>query len=740
MPQGSPIGTPVNRIDGRDKVTGNARYGSDNHVDRLAHGYLLVSAAGRGTILSMDTGAAAGSPGVLAVYTPFNPLKLYNPTGGVGGANWVPLQDAEVRHHGQIIGLVVAETFEQARDAAALTRVTYDAKPPRASFEAGIPNATIPQGGFGEPPVQDFLADGVASIDDALAASEVTVSGSYSQPIENHNAMEPHSTTAVWQDGHVTVHSDTQSPIGHAGIIAGSVGVDPAKVHVISPYVGGGFGNKAPTWHHSMLTVAAARALGRPVRTVLTREQTFTVTGHRSMVAQTVALGATRAGVLTAVKHDAYSSLSAAGGMHEPSSGTTSRVLYRSPNLHVGQKVVTLDVPSCTFMRAPGEQSGSFAIESAMDELAVRLGIDPVELRLKNYATVLPGTDKPWSSKHLDECYRVGAEAFGWSRRDPVPGAVRSADRNWLIGMGMATAVYPANRFAATVVKVRLQADGTAGVSNATADLGTGMWTVLAMLGADALGIPMDRIRPDLGDSALTNNIGAFGSSSTASVAPALHAAAVAAQRALIQLAVDSPRSPFHGMAIEDVRYAGGALTAAGRTIGFGTLLDMIGTAAVEATGTGAPGSDTDHYAFHSFGAHFCEIRVNRRTGEPRLSRFTTVVDGGLIVNTKTARSQIAGGVIFGIGHALMEDTRVEPATGRLANANLGDYLLPVNPDVPPIDVHFVQYPDTVFNPLGVRGIGELGTVGAAAAIANAVYNATGRRVRDLPITLEKLL
>jgi xanthine dehydrogenase YagR molybdenum-binding subunit len=738
MPQQSPLGKPVNRVDGRLKVTGGAQYASDHQLDRLAHGYLVLSTVGRGSIRSMDTGAAERSAGVLAVYTPFNPLKLFNAVGDVGGQNWVPLQDTEVRHHGQIVGLVVAETFEQARDAATLIRVGYDARPPVASFEDNIPHATFPPPIFG-PPVEDFLADGFQSIDDALAAAEVTVSGSYSQAIKLHNAMEPHSTVAVWRDGYATVYSGTQIPIGHAQAIAQTVGVDAAKVHVISPFIGGGFGNKAQTWTHAVLTVAAAQALDRPVSTVLTREQTFTVTGHRSTVAQTVTLGATRDGELSAVKHDAYSSLSASGGFFPSAPNSTSRVLYRSKNLHVGQKVVTLDLPPSTFMRAPSEESGSFAIESAMDELAARLRMDPLELRRKNYATVMPGDGRPWSSKHLDECYRVGAEKFGWSRRNLVPGKRTTPDGNWLIGMGMATAAYPAARFPA-LVKVRLRADGTAGVSTASSDLGTGMWTVLAVLGADALGIPLDRIKSDIGDSALPNNSGAFGSTSTASAAPALRAAAESAKRSLIQLAVENTRSPFHGMNPQDLRYADGALIAGRRRVGFGDLLEVTGTPAVEATEGGAPGGDPAQIAFYSFAAHFCEVRVNRWTGEARVTRFTTAVDGGKIVNPKTARSQIIGGVIFGIGQALLEGIQVESATGRFANANLADYLLPVNPDVPPIDVHFVEYPDTTFNQDGVRGIGELGTVGSAGAIANAVYNATGRRVRDLPITLDKLL
>jgi xanthine dehydrogenase YagR molybdenum-binding subunit len=724
----SPLGTSVRRVDARLKVTGAARYAADHQVDGLCHGYLVLSTAGRGTIRAMDTRAAEASPGVLAVYTPANPLKLYVPGGA--GPNWVPLQDAEVRHHGQIIGMVVAETFEQARDAAALVRADVDARPPVASFVDGIPQATLPPGGRVE-----LLADGVASIDDALAASEVTVTADYRQPSKHHSAMEPHAVVAVWRDGRLTAYSGTQAPVGHARSIAAALGLDVTAVHVVSPHVGGGFGNKASTWTHDLVTAAAARALGRPVKTVLTREQTFTVTGHRSAVAHTLALGATRDGRLTALKHEAYSSLSTSGWFAEQATGTTSRLLYKADSLHVAQRVVRLDVPPSTVMRAPGEESGLFALESAMDELAHALRMDPVALRMANYATVYPGRGVPWSSKHLDECYARGAAEFGWDRRDPVPRA--TVDGDWLVGMGMSTALYPAGRLP-TTVKVRLRADGSAAVSTATADLGTGMWTVLAILGADGLGLPLDRIAPELGDSTLPDNAGAFGSTSTASVGSALRAAVESAISALVQLAVSHERSPFHGMAAAGVAYRDGDLVGDGRRVAFGDLLEVTSTSAVEGTGRDS-GGDGSRYAFHSFGAHFCEIRVNRWTGEPRLTRMTAVVDAGRIVNRLAATSQIAGGVIFGIGQALSEGALVEPATGRIANANFGDYLLPVNADVPPIDVHFVEHPDTIFNPVGVRGIGELGTAGAAPAIANAVFNATGVRVRELPITIEKL-
>lgn len=723
--------TDQSRIDGRLKVTGAARYSADYPVDNLAYGYLVLATIGRGTIRSVDAQAAAGSPGVLAVYSPANPLKLYGGAGGETGTTWLPLQDNEVRHHGQIVGLVVAGTFEQARDAAALVKLTYDPVPPRASFPDGIPDATLPGPIFGEPPVVDLLAPGVGSIDEALSASEVVVTAAYTQPIKLHNAMEPHATTAVWRDGYLTVYNGAQRAGGQAPTIAAAVGVDPSRVHVLSPHVGGGFGNRIVTWGHPLLAAAAAAALGRPVKIVLTREQTFTVTGHRSTVSQTVSLGASRDGTLVAVKHDAYASMSTSGGVYETGPHTTSRHLYRSPNIHVGQRIVTLDVPPCTWMRAPGEESGSFALETAMDELAVALGVDPVELRLRNNATQYAGRGVPYSSKHLDECYRVGAERFGWADRAPA------RDGDWLVGTGMATAVYPAIRFPATA-RVRLTAAGVAEVATATADLGTGMWTVLAVVGARSLGLPVDRIRPQLGDSALPANRGAVASAGTASAAPAVQAAAASARRALVDLAATHESSPFHGM--PDVSYADGVLTGGGLRLPFEDLLSTVDVAGVEATETSAPGQEQRQYAFVSFGAHFCEVAVNRWTGEPRVRRVTTVIDGGAVVNERTARSQIVGGVIFGIGHALLEEATLEPGTGRIANANLADYLLPGNPDVPRIDVHLLPHPDTAFNPLGARGIGEIGTVGAAAAIGNAVHHATGIRVRDLPITLDKLI
>ncbi len=667
----SPIGQPVSRVDGRLKVTGAATYAADTRLDGLAYGYLVTSTVGKGVITGMDTAAALAAPGVLAVYTPANPLKLLPYTQNQNDENIPPLQDAQVRYHGQVIGLVVAETFEQAREAATLVAVTYAAQAPAASFSAGLPGAVS-----GGAPT-DVLAPGAASIDDALAASPITVSATYTTAPQNHNALEPHATVATWTGDQLTIYTVTQGVLLVVSRLATTLGIDASKIHVINPYVGGGFGNKWGNWAQVPLTAAAARALGRPVKTVLTREQTFTVVGHRPASSQTV-----------------------------------------------------------TLMRAPSEATGSFALECAIDELAVALGMDPLELRRRNNATAAPGNGKPYSSKHLDECYTVGAQRFGWSRRNPVPRAV--VDGDWLVGMGTATANFSASRAQASI-KVRLGADGTATVSGTGADLGTGQTTVFAILGADGLGIPVERARAEIGDSTLPRAANAGGSSSTSTNGPAVQAAVDAVKTELIRFAVQTEGSPFFGADPATVRYDRGNLVAGDRSVSFGDLLTRLSVPAVEASATSPKNGDTVH-AFRSFAAHFCEVRVHRFPGEPRVARMTCVVDAGTIVNAKTARSQIVGALTMGLGQALLEDTRIEPGTGRIANADLAGYLVPVNADTPVFDVQFLDHPDTLLSPLGARGIGELGIVGAAAAIANAVYHATGRRVRDLPITLDKLL
>ena len=714
----------LSRVESHLKVTGGAVYAADNAA--TAYGYLLTSTIALGTVTTMDAAAALAAPGVLAVYTPFNPLKLYGYGDGSTDETAPVLQDNNVRYHGQVIGLVVADTFEHARDAASLVSPTYEVKPGAVNFAAGVATAT-PQGAPTE-----VLAPGVTSIDAALAASEVTVSAVYTTPHQHHNPMEPHAAVAVWTDDRLTLYTATQGVMNVVSHMARALGIDQSKVHVVNPYVGGAFGGKIGNWAHVPLAAAAARALSRPVKVALTREQTFAVSGHRPPSHQTVSLGAAQDGTLVAVKHDGISGKSQSGPSSE-NVANHSLTAYASPNLHVSRAIVPLDVSAMTPMRAPGETHGAFALESAMDELAVELNLDPLALRQKNYAAKVPSNGNPWSSKHLDECYEVGANAFGWAKRNPVPGAVRDGD--WFVGLGMATATYPASR-AKSSMKVRLQADGTAVVSGTGADLGTGQFTVFAILGSQALGLPVSTIKAELGDSSLPPATPAGGSTSTSSNGPSLLVAADAAKSALLAQAATNPQSPFYG---KTPVYEAGNVKADGVAMSFGSLLTALDLPAVEGT-SALPSGTTKGYGYMSFGAHFCEVRVNRWTGEPRVARWLTVIDGGTIVNEKTARSQVLGAVVMGIGGALLEDSRVEPDTGRYAGANMAAYLVPVNADIPPIDVRFLDHPDTVFSPLGARGIGELGIVGVAGAIANAVHNATGKRVRDLPITLDKLL
>ncbi len=735
------IGKPHERVDGRLKVTGAARYSGDNTFPNLAYGYLLQSTIANGTIESMETGAAENSPGVVAVFTPFHPLKLYMPLdrteGGNAGDGGPALQDKRIDYYGQTIGLVVADSFEQARDAAALVKVSYGQNEHAASFEAGMAKAFAPDKVDSEKAVTGVLAPGVNSIDDAVNASPVTVSARYTLPMEHHNPMEPHATVAVWEDNRLTIYDATQYMIGQRRSLAAVLGIDEADVRVLCPFVGGAFGCKGSMWMHSPLTAAAARAIGRPVKTVLTREQMYTSVGHRPALIQEITLGASNDGTLQAVKHDATTTTSESKVFVEAAAHRTSRFLYKSPNIQVSHKLVPMNVPPGTFMRAPGDAPGMFALESAMDELAVRLGMDPIELRLKNYAEVYPGPNIPWSAKNLRECYLQGAEKFGWSKRASRPRANRDGD--WLIGHGMATSLYPARR-SRSLAKVRLQADGMAVVSCSTQDLGTGTYTVLAIIGAEFLALPIEQVKAQLGDSALPAAPASGGSQSVASVTPAIKAAAESAKLKLIQLAIKDKRSPFSGLKPDQLAYDRGSLSANGRSIKFGDLLTKLERGAVEATEMAAPGDEESKYAFHSFGSQFCELRVNYWTGEVCISRMTSVMDIGTVVNATAARSQIMGGMVFGIGMALLEASHLEAATGRFTNANLAEYLVATNADVPAIDIHFLDRPDFVFNPIGARGIGEIGITGTPAAIANAVFNATGIRVRDFPIRPERLL
>jgi xanthine dehydrogenase YagR molybdenum-binding subunit len=729
------------RFDAKLKVTGRAKYTGDNDVANMAFAYLIQSSISRGQIRSFDLAAAEESRGVIGIFTPFNSLKLYRPLGreegGISGDAIPLLQDTQVHYFGQTIGLVVAESFEQARDAAALVKVIYEPKAAVVTFESGMAKAYQPHHVDHEPATWSILESGASSIDDILRQAEVSIAQEYTNPIEHHNPMEPHATVAVWQDDRLTIYDATQGVGGQQRDLAAVLGIDHDHVHVICPFVGGAFGCKGSMWMHSPLTAAAARVLNRPVKTILTREQMYSATGHRPTVLQRIELGASRDGVLRAVKHEAFSSTAVIKEFIEPAAHRTSRYLYKSPNILVSHRLVPLDIAPGTAMRAPGEATGMYALESAMDELAVKLGIDPIQLRIKNHAEIYPGKNVPFSSKHLLECYQRGAESFGWAKRNPKPGMTKDGD--WWIGQGMATALYPAYRNGASA-KIRLQADGYVTVSSATQDLGTGMYTVLAIVGAQSLDIPYERVRAVLGDSALPPAPGAGGSQSTASVGPAVVAAAELAKKKLIEVAAKDQNSPFHGAKPEDLSYVSGEIRANGRSLPFDQLLGALGRSAIEATGSAAPDEEAHKYGFSSFGAQFCEVKVHALTSEVRVNRFSSVMDVGTVVSEKTARNQIIGGVVFGIGMALLEGTQYDARTGWIANRNIAEYLVATNADVPAIGVEFINRPDLQFNPIGARGIGEIGITGTPAAIANAVYHATGKRIRQLPIRPEHLL
>jgi xanthine dehydrogenase YagR molybdenum-binding subunit len=719
------------RLDAPLKVTGAAKYGVDHNFPGMVYGYVVVSTIASGEVEAMDVTAAKDAPGVLGVYSPFDPLVLTAPVLAAFGKTWVPLQDKKIDYHGQAIAFVVAKTFEQARDAAMLVDVTYRERPAATSLTEGLATAEDPPAvRGGGPTTLEVLADGVESIADAFAASPVVVDNTYRTATQNHAPMEPHSAVAVWASDELTVYSGTQGSHLQMAELADALHLDKSAVHSVNPFVGGAFGGKGRTSTPAFLAAAAAKALGRPVKAALTREQVFTATAGRAATVQRVALGAHPNGALIALRHDSWCATDVDRSFVEPTSHGTSREWYATENLAISQKIVPLNLPRTTFMRAPGEAPGSFALESAMDELAVALDMDPIELRRRNSSVAPPGVDLQWSSKHLDECFQIGAARFGWNRRRPG----ERVDGDWLVGLGTATAMFPAIRFPATV-RVTLNADETAEVATSGADPGTGLLSVLNQIAAESLDIAPDRVAARLGDSALPPGGMSGGSTATASTGTAIMIAATELIDELVATAA-APGAPFEG---KDVTYADGKVFADGQELTFGALLRAVGRESLAVSGTSAPGEEMTKHSFSSFGAQFCEVRVHRLTREVRVSRMLGVFDAGRIINQQTARSQLMGGMIWGVSAALHEAMEFE-ADGRLANGDFAGYLIPVNADIPAVDVAFVEYPDTLHNAVGARGVGEIGVVGMAAAVANAVYDATGIRVRDIPIRIEDLL
>lgn len=707
------IGAGINRIDGRLKVTGGATYSAEWPLDRVAYGVIVQSTIARGEILQIDTEAAASQPGVLAILTADNAPRL--PESGRAGVNPPAgrvlslLQDREVRYNGEPIALVVAESFEQATYAASLVVATYRADAAALDMETELPHA--------EPVTEKILgqfepASRRGDVDRALAEANVRVDATYTTPLETHNAMEPHSTIAAWDGNRLTLYDSTQFVYGEKRFVAKTLGIAESDVRVISKFVGGAFGSKGSAWSHVLLAAMGARSVDRPVKVVLSRKQMFGLVGARPYTVQRIAVGALADGKITAIKQEVVSSTSTFENWVE-SSTLQTRMLYDVENVETSQKLVKLNLGTPTFNRGPGESSGTFALESALDELAETLGLDPIELRLKNYAEVDPESGLPFSSKLLRECYSKGAELFGWARRQPRPRSMRHGDT--LIGWGMSTATYPVKRMPAAAL-AQLTGDGTIVVRAATHEFGTATYTAMTQVSAAALNVPVSRIRFELGDTDFPENPISAGSMTASSTGPAVRAASLALRDRMAEL----------GARVEDV----GACRA----------LVANNNGPIEGRAHVNPADEGTRVSMHSFGAVFVEVRVDPDLGEIRVSRVVGAYDVGRVLNAKTATSQMVGGIVYGLAMALHEHTAIDDRSGRYLNADLSEYLVPVNADVPNIDVILLDSDDHHVNEIGVKGIGEIGTTGVAAAVANAVHHATAVRARDLPIRLEHLL
>ncbi|MBC6989071.1 xanthine dehydrogenase family protein molybdopterin-binding subunit [Hymenobacter sp. BT491] len=756
-PAGGVVGQPLDRIDGRAKVTGAARYSAEYPLGGLTYGVFSTSSIAKGRIASIDTTLAMKEPGVLAVFTHLNLPKLAKmPDSPERNNSWspgqsfLPLMSDEIFYSGQPVALVVADTFERATHAASLVRVSYQAEKPVAGIvdpRAEVYEAKAVQGG--RMPGRTRRGNPQA----ALEQAPVRVTATYTHAMNHHNPMEPSATTAVWEGDRLTVYESTQGVTMTQSALSDMLGLPRDKVRVVTQFLGGGFGCKGSSWPHTVLTAQAARAVGRPVKLVLTRRQMFTSVGHREDQRQTITLGATKEGKLTAILHEKTSSTSMFDEWAE-SNGKVISMLYECPNFETSYKIARANIMTSTYTRAPGEAPGTFAIECAMDDLAYQLGIDPLEIRLRNYAERDPSNGQPWSSKSLKQCYARGAELFGWSKRNPKAGATR--DGRYLVGMGMASATYPVHN-SQGMARVRIFSDGHAVVQSGATDMGVGTYTVMTQVAADALGLPVERVRFELGDTTLPTAPLSGGSVTAGTVSSAIFMAAQDAKRKVLELASGNKTSPLFGAKPEDITVENGRVfltknPAKGET--YATMLEHARLTDIEGSGAGrygggytspgvnadSKGQGTEKYSMHSFGAHFCEVHVDPELGRVRVTRWVGVHAAGRILNAKTARSQVLGGAIFGIGAALMEATHRDPSWVRYTNADLGDYHIPVSADIPDMQVEFIDEHDSHINAMGVKGIGEIAMVGVAAAVANAIFHATGRRVRELPITPEKLM
>lgn len=729
---------PADRVDGKDKVTGAARYAAEHHLPGMTYGVIVASTIAKGKIRSLDTKAAERAPGVLAVLSHVNTPKVpgFAPPDKPDARGWQGLKifyDNTIYSNGQPIAIAVADTYERAVYAASLVKAQYDKAPHETDLAKNMSKAVAPKGGWSPPVYKRGEAD-------AYKKAPVFIEEEYILPTETHNPMELHAIIASWEgEDRLTVYDKTQGPKDTQRSLMQAFQLPEANVKVIAEYVGGGFGSALRVWPHEIAAVLAAKKIKRPVKLVLTRDQLFTMVGYRPCTWQKIGLGATPQGQFTGLTHLAIAQTSTYENFTE---GVTnaSKFLYACPNVNTDYKLLPLDVSTPTWMRGPGEATGCFALESAIDELAYKLNLDPVELRLRNYAATDPERNLPWSSKYLKECYQLGAEKIGWNKRNPLPRSMQ--EDGMLAGYGMSTGVFSAMRWNATV-KAVLKADGSLLLQSAVSDSGPGTATAMVQIASNTLQVPAEKIQFELGNTSFPPGPTQGGSATTSTLGSAVYDACMALKQKLQELAVKSSTAAFQRARAEDlVLESGQVVLSPDRNIriSYATLLQQHNLPELEVTKDSRGGEEQRNYSMYSFSVHFVKVQVHPLTGVVRVEQVVTAADAGKIVSEKTARSQMIGGVAGGIGMALTEEAIIDHRYGRYVNNNFADYHVPVNADVPHIDALFVNKPDPVLNPMGAKGMGEIALIGFAAAVANAVYHATGKRVRELPITPDKLL
>ncbi|MCQ4313824.1 xanthine dehydrogenase family protein molybdopterin-binding subunit [Pseudomonas stutzeri] len=729
------IGAAKPRIDGPLKLTGRAKYSSDNNLDGMVHAYGVFSTIARGEITNIDTSVAKQSPGVIDIFHHGHFPKLYHTPSSMAQENKVdevrlPFEDNHVYYAGQFVALVVADTFENARAAAYKVKVDYQQSPAIANLDQAVE-----QGGT---QMQEKSNHTRGNPEQAFQSAAHTIDATYYTPVETHNPMEMHAAVAAWNDGKLTMYDTAQGVVNARNVYAKVFGLSPDRVEVLTPFLGSGFGGKLWPWPHGIAAAAAAREIGRPVQVVVPRQQMFTTTGHRPETRQRLRLGTDGDGRLVSVRHETTYTTSTIDQMqtYVESCGKMTQALYSCENLSVTHAVARTNRGTPTSMRAPGAAPGLFALESAMDEMALKLGMDPLELRRRNYADSDESKGLPWSSNHIRDAYDQAAERFGWAKRNPKVGSMR--DGNEIIGWGMASCNWEAIRRPCDA-RVSLRADGSAFASCATQDIGTGTYTIVAQAVSEVTGVPLDKVEVELGDSSYPSGPISGGSWATATTLPAIAAAGRKAIDALKEYAT-LEGGAFPDAKPEDLTYENGQLKSSdGKAIGFAEVLKARQLASADGEAH-TEGASTDTYAFRSFGAHFVEVRWDPGVSNLRVTRVVSAIDVGRAINKLTSLNQVEGGIVMGIGMALFEQTEYDPRDGRPVNNNYAEYLVPVHADQPEIDVILLDHPDFKFNEFGARGIGEIGITGVPAAIANAVYHATGKRIRDLPITLDKLM